>query len=64
MAMTLELSHQPSTQCSNLGVPAPAGMGDWFESMSRTPIRDEWFPTPIRHSGEGRNPGEVEGRHP
>ena len=25
---------------SYLGVPAPAGMGDWYESMSRTPIRD------------------------
>ncbi len=25
---------------SYLGVPAPAGMSDWYESMSRTPIRD------------------------
>ena len=40
VAMTLELSHQPAPQFSYLGVPAPAGMGDWYESMSRTPIRD------------------------
>ena len=33
-------SHQPAPQFSYLGVPAPAGMGDWYESMSRTPIRD------------------------
>ena len=26
---------------SNLGVPAPAGMIGWYESMSRTPIRDD-----------------------
>ena len=25
---------------SYLGVPAPAGMSDWYESTSRTPIRD------------------------
>ena len=25
---------------SYLGVPAPAGISDWYESMSRTPIRD------------------------
>ena len=31
---------------SYLGVPAPAGMSDWYESMSRTPIRDA--PTPLR----------------
>ena len=84
---------------SYLGVPAPAGMGDWCESMSRTPPRDGFrhrpaTPTtvartttaegrkrdvalglapcrrvaaagrplslrpPLRHSGEGRNPGE------
>ena len=33
----------PSTNApdfSYLGVPAPAGMSDWYESMSRTPIRD------------------------
>ena len=40
VAMTLELSHQPMHPISYLGVPAPAGMGDWCESMSRTPIRD------------------------
>ena len=43
--------HQPHPNTSNdqvpfsyLGVPAPAGMSDWYESMSRTPIRDGWFP--------------------
>ena len=87
------------TRFSYLGVPAPAGMSDWYESMSRTPIRDGFrhrpaTPTtvartttaqgrkrnvalglapcrrvaaagrplslrpPLRHSGEGRNPGE------
>ncbi len=29
-----------SSGFSYLGVPAPAGMSDWYESMSRTPIRD------------------------
>ena len=28
-------------QFSYLGVPAPAGMSDWYESMFRTPIRDD-----------------------
>ena len=39
--------HQPHPNTSNdqasfsyLGVPATAGMGDYYESMSRTPIRD------------------------
>ena len=39
--------HQPHPNTSNdqvsfsyLGVPAPAGMSDWYESMSRTPMRD------------------------
>ena len=39
--------HQPHPNTSNdqvafsyLSVPAPAGMGDWYESTSRTPIRD------------------------
>ena len=27
---------------SYLGVPAPAGMSDWYESMSQTPIRDDF----------------------
>ena len=45
-------------------------MSDWYENMSRTPIRDRPLrqplirhsrhpfanPAPIRHSGEGRNP--------
>ncbi len=65
---------------SYLGVPAPAGMSDCNESMSRTPIRDRplrqplirhsrhpfvnpvphsSIRSPIRHSGEGRNPGGV-----
>ena len=38
-------SHQPAPQFSYLGVPAPAGMGDWYEGMSRTPIRDECLPS-------------------
>ena len=29
-----------NSRFSHLGVPAPAGMGDCYESMSRTPIRD------------------------
>ena len=36
---------------SYLGVPAPAGMSDCYESMSRTPIRDRLLRQPlIRHS--------------
>ncbi len=36
---------------SYLGVPAPAGMSDCYESMSRTPIRDRPLRQPlIRHS--------------
>ena len=56
---------------SYLGVPAPADMSDWYESMSRTPTRDEWFPPRVlvsscrrpsesprtRHSRESGNPG-------
>ncbi len=38
-------SHQPAPQFSYLGVPAPAGMGDRYEGMSRTPIRDECLPS-------------------
>ena len=45
------------------GVPAPAGMSDCYESMSRTTIRDalkRLSSAPgnpfVRHSGEGRNP--------
>ena len=30
---------------SYLGVPAATGMGDWYESMSRTPIRDRLPPS-------------------
>ena len=32
----------PSPLLLYLGVPAPAGMSDWYESMSRTTIRDEF----------------------
>ena len=39
---------------SYLGVPAPAGISDCYESMSRTTIRDR---LPTRHSGESRSPG-------
>ena len=36
---------------SHLGVPAPAGMSDCYESMSQTPIRDRPLRQPlIRHS--------------
>ena len=36
---------------SYLGVPAEAGMSDWYESMSRTPIRDDVTrPGVCRHS--------------
>ena len=50
--------HQPHTNTSNdqasfsyLRVPAPAGMPDCYESMSRTPIRDRPLRQPlIRHS--------------
>ena len=45
---------KPQLQFSYLGVPAPAGMSDSYENMSRTPIRDG---LPIRHSGESRSPG-------
>ena len=37
-----------NSSSSYLGVPAPAGMSDCYESMSRTPIRDGFQP-PIRH---------------
>ncbi len=30
------------TRFSYLGVPATAGMSDWYERMPRTPIRDEF----------------------
>ena len=33
------------TQFSYPGVPATAGMSDWYKSVSRTPIRDGWFPS-------------------
>ena len=43
--------HQPHPNTSNdqlsfsyLGLPAPAGTSDWYESMSRTPFRDGQFP--------------------
>ena len=63
--------HQSTPRFSYLGVPAPADMSDWYESMSRTPTRDEWFPPRVlvsscrrpsesprtRHSRESGNPG-------
>ena len=39
MAMTLELSHQPMHP---IFTPWCAGTSDWYESMSRIPIRDEF----------------------
>ena len=48
---------------SYLGVPAPAGMGDWYENalnrLSSAPANPS-----IRHSREGRNPGEGRPAHP
>ena len=42
-------SHNSSS--SYLGVPAPAGVSDCYESMSRTPIRDRLLQQPLsRHS--------------
>ena len=42
---------------SYLGVPAPAGMSDCYESMSRTTIRDRPLRQPlIRHSGPSPSP--------
>ncbi len=41
-AQTLPATRPPS---SYLGVPATAGMSDWYGSTSRTPIRDGWFPS-------------------
>ncbi len=57
------------TQFSYLGVPAPAGMGDWYESMSRTPIRDRWLLSPNsllprrRKSKEGMGGGTARINH-
>ena len=71
--------HQPHPNTSNdqvpfsyLRVPAPASMGDWYENalkrLSSAPLnpsipRSRHSGLSIRHSGEGRNPGEAEGRH-
>ncbi len=53
--------HQPHPNTSNdqvsfsyLGVPAPAGMSDCYESMSRTPIRDRPLQQPL--IGDSRHP--------
>ena len=43
--MTPKRFQQPDPHSSYLGVPAPAGMSDWYGSTSRTPIRDGWFPS-------------------
>ena len=45
---------QSAPRFSYLGVPAPAGISDCYENMSRTTIRDR---LPTRHSGESRSPG-------
>ena len=98
LQMSRKHLHQSTPRFSYLGVPAAADISDWCESMSRTPTRDEFrhrpaTPTtvartttaegrkrdvalglgplpagsggrplslrpPLRHSGEGRNPGE------
>ena len=44
---------------SYLGVPAPAGIGDYYESMSRTPIRDALKPL----SSAPLNPNIPRSRH-
>ena len=70
--MTRKQLHSSTPRFSHLGVPATTGISDWYESMSRTPIRDALEPlssAPLnpnipgsRHSrapldsGEGRNP--------
>ena len=43
-----------NSRFSYLGVPAPAGMSDWHESMSRTPIRDRPLQQPL--IGHSRHP--------
>ena len=48
--------HQPGDHSSYLGVPAPAGISDCYESMSRTPIRDR---LPRLISSPARNPEGV-----
>ena len=63
-------SHQPAPQFSYLGVPAPAGMDDWYENaptrLSSAPLnpsipRSRHSGPSIRHSREGGNPGEAYG---
>ena len=69
--------HQPHPNTSNdqvsfsyLGVPAPAGMSDWYENaptrLSSAPLnpsipRSRHSGPSIRHSREGGNPGEAYG---
>ena len=45
---------KPHLRLSYLGVPAPAGMSDCYESMSRTPIRDRLLQQPL--IGHSRHP--------
>ena len=52
-----------STRFSHLGVPAAAGMGDWYENDATQPqaclnatAPALVIPAPIRHSGESRSP--------
>ena len=52
--MTRKRLHLSTPRFSHHGVPAAAGMTDWYESMSRSPIRDEWFPP--RNSSLRRKP--------
>ena len=46
--MTPKRFQATGTPFSHLGVPTQAGMSDWYESMSWTPIRDR---LPCRESG-------------
>ena len=45
---TQDTSTNQCIQLSYLGVPATAGTSDWYESMSRTPIRDGFRHRPAR----------------
>ena len=54
LQMTRKHLHQSAPRFSFLGVPAATGMGDWYESMSRTPIRDRPLQLPL--IGHSRHP--------
>ena len=53
-ANSLYRKGKPHLRLSYLGVPAPAGMSDCYESMSRTPIRDRLLQQPL--IGHSRHP--------